>query len=44
MDCDRIIVLDEGRINGMGTHEELLKNNKIYQEVYNSQNGGVINE
>lgn len=44
MDCDSIIVLDEGRINGMGTHEELLKNNKIYQEVYNSQNGGVINE
>ena len=44
MDCDRIIVLDDGRIDGMGTHEELLKNNKIYQEVYNSQNGGVINE
>lgn len=39
-DSDRIIVLDEGKINGMGTHEELLKNNLIYQEVYESQMKG----
>lgn len=36
-DADRIIVLDEGKINGIGTHEELLKNNDIYKEVYLSQ-------
>ena len=36
-DADRIIVLDGGRINGVGTHEELLKNNAIYSEVYYSQ-------
>ena len=36
-DADRIIVLDGGRINGIGTHEELLKNNAIYSEVYYSQ-------
>ncbi len=44
-DCDRIIVMDEGKINGIGTSEELLKTNKIYQEVYNSQmKGGDDNE
>ena len=44
-DCDRIIVMDEGKINGIGTSEELLKTNKIYQEVYNSQmKGGEDNE
>ena len=36
--CDMIIVLDGGTINGVGTHDELLKNNKIYQEVYEIQN------
>lgn len=36
-DADRILVLEEGRINGMGTHEELLENNAIYREVYESQ-------
>ena len=36
-DADRIIVLESGKINGIGTHEELLKNNKIYSEVYYSQ-------
>ncbi len=36
--CDMIIVLDGGTINGVGTHAELLKNNKIYQEVYEIQN------
>lgn len=45
MDCDKIIVMDNGRINGIGTHKELLKNNEIYRDVYESQNkGGVINE
>ena len=39
-DADRILVLDNGQINGLGTHEELLKNNSIYQEVYNSQTQG----
>ena len=36
-DSDQIIVLDNGKINGIGTHEELLKSNSIYQEVYYSQ-------
>ena len=39
-DADRILALDNGQINGLGTHEELLKNNAIYQEVYNSQTQG----
>ena len=39
-DADKIIVLDEGKINGIGTHDELLKTNKIYQEVYSSQMKG----
>lgn len=39
-DADRIIVLDDGRIDQIGTHEELLKNNKIYQEIYRSQRKG----
>ena len=39
-DANRILVLDNGQINGLGTHEELLKNNAIYQEVYNSQTQG----
>ena len=37
-DADRIIVFDNGEINGFGTHEELLKTNEIYREVYESQN------
>lgn len=36
-DADKIIVMNNGEINGMGTHEELLENNEIYREVYNSQ-------
>ena len=41
MDADKIIVLDEGRINGFGTHEELMKTNNIYREVYESQQKGA---
>ena len=36
-ECDKIIVMDDGKINGVGTHEQLLKDNKIYKEVYESQ-------
>lgn len=44
--ADKIIVMDNGEISGIGTHQELLASNKIYQEVYNSQNqkGGADNE
>ena len=38
-DCDRILVMDDGKIDGFDTHENLLKNNEIYQDVYNSQVG-----
>ena len=41
IDADRIIVLHNGRIDGIGTNEELLKTNKIYKEVYESQMKGV---
>ena len=37
-EADKIIVMDNGKISGIGTHDELLKNNAIYQEVYESQN------
>ena len=39
MDADRIIVLDEGRLSGFGTHEQLLETNEIYRDVYESQTG-----
>ena len=38
-DLDRILVMDDGRVSGFGTHEELLENNAIYREVYESQTG-----
>lgn len=38
--CDRIIVMENGRVNGFGTHEELLKENEIYRDVFESQTGG----
>ena len=42
-DADKIIVLDDGRVDAVGTHEELLQNCEIYREVYESQNrGGVL--
>ena len=39
-DADRIIVMDEGRITGIGTHDQLLKTNELYQEVYDTQKRG----
>ena len=39
-DADRILVLDDGKINGYDTHEHLLENNRIYQEIYETQMKG----
>ncbi len=39
-DCDKIFIIDEGEINDIGTHEELLSRNEIYQDVYESQQKG----
>ena len=44
MDADQIVVVDNGRINACGTHEELLANNEIYREVYESQQKGGLEE
>lgn len=40
MDADRIIVMNDGKVDGFDTHENLLKNNKIYRDVYDSQTNG----
>lgn len=42
INCDRIIVLDEGKINGIGTHNQLLKSNQIYKEIYETQTNSNI--
>ena len=44
MDADQIIVMDNGRINACGTHEELMATNEIYREVYESQQKGGLEE
>ena len=41
-DADKIIVMDNGKIDAIGTHEELLKTNEIYKEVYESQTKGGL--
>ncbi|MGB8454743.1 MAG: ABC transporter ATP-binding protein [Anaerocolumna sp.] len=40
MDADQILILDDGKINAVGTHKTLLKDNEIYQDIYNSQQQG----
>ena len=40
MDSDKIVVLENGRIDAVGTHEELIETNEIYREVYTSQQKG----
>lgn len=41
-DADKILVVDDGQLKGIGTHSELLENNEIYQEIYNTQKKGVL--
>lgn len=42
MEADKILVVDDGRIMGMGSHQELMENNEIYQEIYKTQQKGVL--
>ena len=44
MNADKIIVLEEGVITGLGTHEELLKSNQMYKDIYDIQLGGDLHE
>ena len=44
MTCDKIYVIDKGKIVASGKHKELLSESKIYREIYNSQTGGNNNE
>ena len=41
-DADKIIVLDDGRIDGIGTHDQLMSSCEIYQEIYSTQQKGVL--
>ena len=41
MDADKIVVMEEGKISAVGTHDELMATNKIYAEVFRSQQKGV---
>ena len=41
-DADRILVMENGEINGFGTHEELMESNEIYRDVYESQTRGDV--
>ena len=41
-DADKILVMDDGEIKGIGTHDALMESNEIYQEIYNTQQKGVI--
>lgn len=43
-DADEILVMDDGEIKGIGTHEELIKSNEIYKEIYKTQQKGVMNQ
>jgi ATP-binding cassette subfamily B multidrug efflux pump len=40
MDADKILVLDNGKVNGFGTHAQLMASNAIYRDVYESQTSG----
>ncbi len=42
--CDRIIVMEDGKIDSIGTHSELLETSEVYKEIYDSQNGGASND
>ncbi len=44
MNCDKIIVIDDGKVKGYGSHKELLEKVKLYQEIYQLQMGGGLNE
>jgi ATP-binding cassette subfamily B protein len=44
MDADKIVVLEDGKIDAVGTHGELLIKNRIYREVYESQQKGVVED